>query len=235
MQRYFVEYIDNNIVFDADDVHHIKNVMRSHIGDKIEVVFSKKLFIAEIASLNPLSINLVSELSVDCELEKDVTLFFALSKGDKNEFVIQKATELGAKRIVLLETSRCVVHYDQKDIAKKLTRFQKIAKEASEQSHRLIVPEVVGVYNIKNIPSTLLADKNYVAYELEAGKTQKTFSDLSFNSYSVLIGPEGGLSENEVQLLEKIGFERISLGKRILRCETAATYALSVLSYLLEK
>ena len=112
--------------------------------------------------------------------------------------------------------------------------FQKIAKEASEQSHRTLIPEVLGVYDINNIPHDLLADLNLLAYEKEAGQTSD-FINKDAKSISVMIGPEGGFSDEEVAKLVKDGFKLISLGKRILRTETAAVYALSVISYLLEK
>lgn len=235
MQRYFVSLINNSIQFSNEDVHHILKVMRGKIGDRIELVFDHCLYLGEIIKLNPFEIKLVEKLSQDVELKNEITLFFALAKGDKNEFVIQKATELGVKKIVFLNSTRSVVKLKQEDFDKKINRYQKIAKEASEQSHRLLIPEIIGVYDIKKIPSSLLAERNFLAFEVDAGMTTNTFKDLKENSYSVLIGAEGGLTEQEVEILSGQGFERISLGKRILRCETAAVYALSVLSFLLEK
>lgn len=235
MQRYFVSFDNNYIQFSNEDIHHILNVMRGKIGDKIELVFDHSLYLAEIIQLKPLEVKIIEKLEQDVELKKDITLFFALAKGDKNEFVIQKATELGIKKIVFLNSTRSVVKFKQEDFNKKLLRYQKIAKEASEQSHRLSIPEIIGVYDVKNIPISLLAERNFLAFEVDAGMTTNTFIDLKENSYSVLIGSEGGLTEQEVEVLTSMGFERISLGKRILRCETAAVYALSVLSFLLEK
>lgn len=235
MQRYFVSFDNNYIQFSNEDIHHILNVMRGKIGDKIELVFDHSLFLAEIIQLKPLEVKIIEKLEQDVELKKDITLFFALAKGDKNEFVIQKATELGIKKIVFLNSTRSVVKFKQEDFNKKLLRYQKIAKEASEQSHRLSIPEIIGIYDVKNIPISLLAERNFLAFEVDAGMTTNTFIDLKENSYSVLIGSEGGLTEQEVEVLTSMGFERISLGKRILRCETAAVYALSVLSFLLEK
>ena len=108
-------------------------------------------------------------------------------------------------------------------------------KEASEQSHRLVVPEFLGVFNLKNVPSYAFSDLNYIAYEKEAHQPNNCFKGLDKNkSISIMIGPEGGFSEQEVTSLEKLGFIRTSLGKRILRMETAAIYALSVIGYILE-
>ena len=237
MQRYFARKERDYIVLDEGDVHHVLNVMRNKKGDEIEVVADSKLYACVIESTNPLTIKINYEIPQNSELDRDLTLFFALAKGDKIEFVIQKATELGAKKIVLVKTERCVVKFDEKTFANKLLRFNKIAKEASEQSHRLMIPEIVGVIDIKNIPNSLLADVNLLAYEKEAGSTSSFLEGYKKDkTLSVMIGPEGGFSEDEVNLLvNKYNFVPVSLGKRILRTETAAVYALSVLSFLMEK
>ena len=237
MQRYFAEIINNKVMLGDDDVHHLLHVMRARTKDEIEVVDNGKLYSAIITSINPLTIEVNYQIPSDSELPNKMTLFFALAKGDKIDFVVQKATELGATRIVLIKTERCVVKFDEKDISKKLERFHKIAKEASEQSHRLTIPEVVGVYDLKKIPTALLEDVNLLAYEKKAGSTASFYDEIKTNqSTSIMIGPEGGFSEEEVQYLEKeYGFKSVSLGKRILRTETAAVYALSVIGFLLER
>ena len=138
--------------------------------------------------------------------------------------------------MALITSERTVVSYDNKDIDKKIARFSKIMKEASEQSHRVVVPELLGIYNLKNLPKEVFSDINYVAYEKDASKTNEMFEGLEKGkSISILVGPEGGFSEQEINNLTKQGFIRTSLGKRILRAETAAIYALSVLGYLLER
>lgn len=236
MQRYFAKLVNNQVVLDDGDVHHLLHVMRNKKGDEIEVVIDARLYNCIIEETSPLSIKINYEIPGNNELPVDVTLFFALAKGDKIDLVIQKATEIGATKIVLVKTERCVVKLEEKNIEHKLERFRKIAKEASEQCHRLVVPEVVGVVDIKKIPASLLADVNLLAYEKVAGETKDILSLVSNKSVSVMIGPEGGFSEEEVKLLkDKYGFQLISLGKRILRTETAAIYALSVISCLLEK
>ena len=126
----------------------------------------------------------------------------------------------------------------EKEINKKLERYQKIAKEASEQSHRLIVPDILGVYSLSNIPLDLLCNLNLFAYEKKSGNTKDlhTLLEKSHGSISILVGPEGGFSEKEAEMVEtKYGFIPISLGKRILRSETAAIYSLSVIGFYLEK
>ncbi len=237
MQRYISSSKERPTV-SKDDIHHIKNVMRERRGDAFEIVFDQKIYKMEITSLEPFSYKIVDIDSTNNELNNDITLFYVLSKGDKNDFVIQKATELGVKRIVLLTSSRSVIKMNQEDFDRKKIRYERIIKEASEQSKRNVVPEIIGLYSINDIPSSLLCDDNYVAYEKEDGKTSFLYEELkkiTNESLSVLIGSEGGLSEEEVECLIKQGFKSISLGKRILRTETAAIYALSILAFMLER
>ena len=237
MQRYFASFLDKeHIKLTSEDEHHIFHVMRMRKDDEIEVVVNDKLYLCRIENANPLSVYIIHELNSDVELPSDITLLFALTKGDKIDLVVQKATELGVKKIALIQSERTVVKYEDKDIEKKCQRFQKIMKEASEQSHRLIVPTLLGIYNLKKLPSEVFSDLNYVAYEKDAQDTSGAFSSFEKNkSVTILVGPEGGFSEEEINFLVKQGFIRTSLGKRILRAETAAIYALSVLGYLLER
>ena len=237
MQRYFANIDQQSFVrFSKEDEHHILHVMRMKVADEIEVVDNQKVFLCRIDKTNPLEVSVIHEISNDVEIKEGITLLFALTKGDKIDLVLQKATELGVKKVALITSERTVVSYDNKDIDKKLARFSKIMKEASEQSHRVVVPELLGIFNLKSLPKEALSDINYVAYEKDASKTNEMFEGLEKNkSISILVGPEGGFSEQEITHLVNQGFIRTSLGKRILRAETAAIYALSVLGYLLEK
>lgn len=237
MQRYFAKLIDTeHVKLEPEDEHHLLHVMRMRQGDEIEVVADGVLYLCNIGSTNPLTIYAVHEIETDVELNVDVTLLFALTKGDRTDLVVQKATELGVKRIALIQSERTVVRYEEKDIAKKCARYQKIMKEASEQSHRLIVPEMMGIFNLKKLPKEVFSDLNYVGYEKDASDVNGMFANFDKKkSITILIGPEGGFSEEEINNLVNQGFIRTSLGKRILRAETAAMYALSVIGYLLEK
>ena len=237
MQRYFAS-IDKsfNVCLPKEDEHHILHVMRMKNNDEIEVVDNEKVYLCRIDKTNPLEVSVIHEISNDVEIKEDITLLFALTKGDKTDLVLQKATELGVKKVALITSERTVVSYDNKDIDKKIARFSKIMKEASEQSHRVVVPELLGIFNLKNLPKEVFSDINYVAYEKDASKTNEIFEGLTKGkSISILVGPEGGFSEQEINNLTNQGFIRTSLGKRILRAETAAIYALSVLGYLLER
>ena len=236
MQRYFASVTETNIILSKDDVFHLTKVMRAKLGDHIIAIDNKELYLGEVTSLNPLLItNKGVYQEENRELDVDTTLFFSLAKGDKIDFVIQKATELGVKRIVLIKTERAVVKISDDDFKRKLARYLLIAKEASEQSSRRMIPEIIYLSSIKNIPTNLLSDINFVAYEEDA------FNKVSFNdvkdkkSVSILIGSEGGLTSNEVDLLVSQGFNRVSLGKRILRTETAAVVALSMINMVIEQ
>ncbi len=237
MQRYFATLIDSeHVKLEPEDEHHLLHVMRMRQGDEIEVVANGVLYLCNIGSTNPLTIYAVHEIETDVELNVDVTLLFALTKGDRTDLVVQKATELGVKKVALIQSERTVVRYEEKDITKKCARYQKIMKEASEQSHRLVVPEMMGIFNLKKLPKEVFSDLNYVGYEKDASDVSGMFANFDKKkSITILIGPEGGFSENEIESLTKQGFIRTSLGKRILRAETAAIYALSVIGYLLER
>ena len=238
MQRYFAEIVNNNVYLQEQDVLHLTKVMRVKPHEHIEVVDQNhNAFIARIESLSPLDIKVVEPILKNSELDKPVTLFFALAKSDKIELVIQKATELGASKIVLFQGERSVVKFSQSDFVRKEPRFLSIMKEASEQCHREYIPEIYYEESIKGIEKHL-ADLNLFAYELEAGKDNQFIDLLNQNNYksiSIIVGPEGGFSEKEAEYLDSLNFHRVSLGKRILRCETAAIYSLSVIASQLEK
>ena len=237
MQRYFTSLLDHeHIKLTKEDEHHLLHVMRMKRNDEIEVVANDQLYLCRISNTNPLDIFIVHEIQSDVELPSEVTLLYALTKGDKIDLVVQKATELGVKRIALFQSERTVVRFEEKDIQKKCERYQKIMKEASEQSHRLVVPELLGIFHLKELPKEVFSELNYVAYEKEAQNVSDSFPDFAKGkSITIAVGPEGGFSEEEIQRLIKLGFKTTSLGKRILRAETAAIYALSVIGYLLEK
>lgn len=237
MQRYFVNRIENNeVFFEKDQMHHILNVMRMHIDQNITCVYQNEVYLCKITSLSPLKVEIVEKLNENHELKNKVCLLYCLPKGDKLDLVIQKACELGVNEIILVQSERCIAKIKKEDEQKKLLRFNTIAKEACEQSKRSFLPEISKIINFKEIKN-IHFDHLFIAYENE---TEKNFYqyllDVKENeSIGILIGAEGGFSEKEVEYAKENGYTSISLGKRILKSETACFYALSAISFMLER
>ncbi|WP_458412448.1 16S rRNA (uracil(1498)-N(3))-methyltransferase [Schinkia sp. CFF1] len=244
MQRYFVknEQIKENIItILAEDAHHISRVMRMKPGGGIICCSENgRVALCEIQEITDdfVSVTIVEWLDENKELPVFVTIAQGLPKGDKLELIVQKGTELGASCFLPFFASRSIVKWDEKKGRKKVERLEKIAKEAAEQSHRTMVPEIKNPVDLKTL---LESSKEYtykvVAYEEDAKIGEK--SNLSSilrkltpnDSLLAVIGPEGGLSEEEVTSLREHGFVTCSLGKRILRTETAPLYLLAAVSY----
>lgn len=166
------------------------------------------------------------------EAKVDVSVYMAFSKGDKLEHVIQKATELGAYEIVAFPCSRCVAKYDEKSLSKKLERWQKIAESAAEQSGRGRIPKVVTVHSYAAaLERASGADLPLFFYENERANTLSGALRCSWRTVSLMTGPEGGFSPEEVQKAEEAGMQVCTLGRRILRCETAPLCALSAVMF----
>lgn len=237
MQRYFVDQInDGNVVLTKEQEHHILKVMRMKENEQITCVNKGKVFLCEIISINPLEVKVVKELNEDNELKNKVTLLYCLPKGDKLDLVLQKATELGVYEIILVQSERCVAKIKKEDEGRKLERFNKIVLEASEQSKRSMVPLVDKIISYKDI-SKYSFDHQFIAYENE--KEDSFYSELlnvkPGESIGILIGSEGGFSIKEVDFAKENNYHSISLGKRILRSETAVFYALSAIGFYLER
>ncbi|WP_409270707.1 16S rRNA (uracil(1498)-N(3))-methyltransferase [Neobacillus sp. SCS-31] len=245
MQRYFVEKMeDDRFILEGDDRFHIVKVMRMGKGDRIICVSpSGRSAVCEIAEITGemVAADVVKWNDGTTELPIRVAIASGLPKGDKLEWIIQKGTEMGAHRFIPFAAARSVVKLDEKKSGKKTERWQKIAKEAAEQSHRNILPEVSAPVEFRTL---LTESQNYdamlVAYEEESriGETSvfsETLTKLKpGDSLLIVFGPEGGLSEGEVNLLKDHGFRLCGLGPRILRTETAPLYALAAISYHLE-
>lgn len=234
MQRYFIDKNFKDITFTNEQIKHIVKVMRMDINDLIEVVFAERCYICKITSINPFEVEKVNEITSSPELNVDITLLYCLPKGDKLDLVIQKATEIGVKKIILVQSSRCVTKYKKEDFKRKIERFNKIITEASEQSHRFICPEIVDIINFKDIKNYKF-DHSFIAYENERTISLNSLNNFKKNeSIGIIIGSEGGFDKEEVEYAESKGYTSISLGKRILRSETACIYALSVIAFLTE-
>ena len=236
-----IDYNNKKIKILGKDVNHIKNVLRGRIGDFIYVNVNKAnvKYICQIESIDKDKIicSIVKEQQENNETGIYINIVQGLPKLDKMELVIQKCTELGVKEFTPLALKRCVVKIDKKDEAKKLARWQAIAEVASKQCGRNQIPVISEIQDIKTI-GAFLKDYDYVfiAYEQEKETTLKMAINNMDNSnkqlkVAIIIGPEGGIDETEIEQLQQYGFNSISLGKRILRTETVAFVITSIIMY----
>ena len=223
MQQYFVDINvkEGDIIALSDDIlYHLIKVLRKDNNYKFRIAdASGKIYLANLISNKECKIN--EYINENNELNCDITCIMSLIKNDKFELTLQKLVELGVKRIVPYESKRSVVKVKDN---KKLIRLNKIVKEAAEQSHRNIIPEVTDITDIKSLEQ-YKSELNYICYE-----SDKNIVNIpSSKSISYIIGPEGGFDDEEYKKICALGFESISLGKRILRAETAAIYMTSII------
>ncbi len=244
MQRYFItneQFNEQRLIITGDDAHHLANVMRAKPGDVIIVCDgSGREAQAELEHVSRTEVAAIRMEARESEAEPNVrvTIAQALPKGDKLETVIQKGTEVGAYSFVPFVSERTIVQYDAKKESKRLERWGKIAKEAAEQSHRGRIPSVASVIKWRELLKLAAEqDAAYFCYEKEAGlRLRSLLGKLRAErgeqvSIMLIIGPEGGFTEKEVSEAEDAGCVPVSLGRRILRTETAALVGLSAILY----
>ncbi len=235
MPKYFVDKSnikDATIVIEDRNFHHIKNVMRAKIGDQLLVGDKEngmyKCFVAEI-SANFITANIVEVFAADTEPAVDIVLFAPLIKGDKMEWVIQKAVEIGIAKIIPIYTQHCVVKLEsEKKIASKVERWNKIAESAAKQSGRGITVAVADPMKFADAMEFADAALDVIAIPYEKEDTQtfkKMLRENQFTSLGIFVGPEGGFAAEEIAIAEKFGAMVVTLGKRILRSETASIVA----------
>ena len=238
MTRFFVEPADfqpDFMVLTGENAQHAK-VLRLKAGEEVMVCDGEgRECLCAISDVSDGRISLVVKHQRDSVTEAAVrvSVYMAFPKGDKLEHVIQKATELGAYEIVAFPSARCVSRPDEKSLKKKLERWQKIAASAAEQSGRGRIPEVLTLNSYKAaLERAAKADRALLFYENEQATTLKmALSAGHYTTVSLLTGPEGGLEEAEVEKAKDAGLQVCTLGKRILRCETAPLCALSAVMY----
>lgn len=245
MYRFFVEpnqIGEELIVIVGKDVNHIKNVLRMKIGETILISDgSDKEYICSVEKIadDEITAKIEDINGKTRELPIKVTLFQALPKGDKMETIIQKMVELGAYQVVPMSTKRCVVKLDAKNAANKVKRWNAIAESAAKQSKRGIIPEVAEVHTFKEaVEKAKELDMILIPYEEAKNMvyTREIISKIEPGmSVGIFIGSEGGFSKEEVQTAKDNGAEEITLGKRILRTETAGMTVMAVLMYLMEE
>ncbi|MBD5496778.1 MAG: 16S rRNA (uracil(1498)-N(3))-methyltransferase [Lachnospiraceae bacterium] len=246
MHQFFVEdsqIHDKTVIIEGSDVNHIKNVLRMKIGEELSVSNGEdgKEYRCGIVRIEEervvCELRFVKEDGV--ELSSRVYLFQGLPKADKMELIIQKAVELGVYEVIPVETGRSVVKLDAKKAAQKTARWQSIAEAAAKQSRRRIVPKVAAPMRFEQALSLAAEmDVKLIPYELAEGmeRTKQIFEGLGEGKdIAVFIGPEGGFEEKEIARAKEYGIQPITLGKRILRTETAGFTVMAWIMYQLEK
>lgn len=245
MYHFFVEreqFRDDGITVIGSDVNHIKNVLRMKSGE--QVLISDKQggdYLCEIKEFAQETVlfGILEARGSGMELPARVHLFQGLPKGDKMELIIQKAVELGAYRIIPVETKRVVVKLDAKKEEARVKRWNAISESAAKQSKRSMIPEVTGVATFRE--ALQMAEDfslKLIPYECAAGmqETRKLLEKAEPGmDIAVFIGPEGGLEGEEIRMAEENGIIPVTLGKRILRTETAGLCILSALMIHLEQ
>lgn len=245
MHQFFVEPQNiqgKKIYITGSDVNHIKNVLRMQVGEELNIsngVDGKeyRCAIEEIGDEIVCELRFVKEDNV--ELPSKVYLFQGLPKSDKMELVIQKAVELGVYEVIPVAMSRCVMKLEPKKVASKIARWQGIAESAAKQSKRAIIPQIHEPMTFKQaIQYASDLEVKLIPYEMAEGieYTKNIISKITpGQSIGFIIGPEGGIDDTELKAAVEAGFESITLGKRILRTETAGLTVMSILMYHLEQ
>jgi len=248
MYQFFVDESQiqgKSVIIEGSDVNHIKNVLRMHIGEELNVVTesSDKEFRCAIKEFGQDEIvcDLLFVKENNTELDAEIWLFQGLPKADKMELIIQKAVELGAAKIIPVAMDRSVVKLDGSREDKKITRWNAISESAAKQSKRRIIPEVSKIVSFKEaVRMCSDFDVILLPYELAdmdaIEATRNAFAAVKPGmKVAVIIGPEGGFSEREIEMANDNNVKQITLGHRILRTETAGFVVLSWLVLQLEK
>ncbi len=224
MQQFFTNEtleINQEYLLNSDILYQMKKVLRASDGYEFRLVDNNAhIFLCTLKDGKAL---VIKDLNENNELDVDITVVLSLIKNDKFDFALQKLTELGVKRIVPYIAKRSVVKPGKNN--NKLNRFNSIVREASEQCHRNIIPEVCDYASFKDLEK-YKSELNLIAYEKETVSLKNLGNHKSI---TYIIGPEGGFEKEEYEKIVELGFDSISLGKRILRAETAAIYLSSVI------
>ena len=244
MQQFFAEpswITESEILIRGADLNHMKNVLRMKVGEDVRINDGQGT--TYLCCLNRYEkdqavLDVFRKLDTETELPSEIILFQGLPKGDKMEWIVQKSVELGAHKIVPFSANHSVVKLDEKKAVKKQERWQLIAKGAAEQSGRGVIPEVCGVCSFTEaLEQAESLDVVLIPYELEEGmaETVRVIEQIEpGQSVGIFIGPEGGFEEAEVLRAKEKGARPVTLGKRILRTETAGLTTLSILMYHIE-
>ena len=233
MQRYFSNKLENNkFELKNDDLYHITRVMRMKTGDSIEIVYNEEVYICNLEISNNNVDVIIKSKEEKKELETvEKVLIIPLLKENKMDLIFQKSTELGIDKIIPVVMERSIIKLDKDKELKKVERWNKICKEASEQSKRVNIPIVTEVKTLKQLDG--IDGIKLVCSTKEKDNTIKKYlkNNSGYNKINIVIGPEGGISPKEEEYLNSVGFESVSLGNNIMRVETVPIYILSVINY----
>ncbi|NLD79176.1 MAG: 16S rRNA (uracil(1498)-N(3))-methyltransferase [Mollicutes bacterium] len=231
MQHYFA--LSKNLDLSISDLHHINNVMRMKIGDQIIIIYNKIKNFVELTEIKPVGIKFKIIKSETFTRENpEIVLAVSLVNEQKWDLILQKATELGVNQIIPIVFERTIIKLDDKKLNQKQIRWQKIVKEAAEQSHRFelpIISNLLSYHELKNISG----DLKIICSTKEKQTNLKDIlkNNLNCDRIIVVIGPEGGLTDLEEEKLITYGFQSITLGNNILRVETVPMFILSIFNY----
>ncbi len=244
MQHFFVipeQVGETEIYVTGQDVNHMKNVLRMKIGEQVEISDgNNKKYLCEVSAYEEEQavLRILEIREADTELKSRLYLFQGLPKNDKMELIVQKAVELGAYEVIPVSMKRCVVKLDAKKAAKKVERWNSISESAAKQAGRSIIPKVSDIVSYREaLERAEQLDVVLVPYELEEGmaETKKLLHQIQpGQSVGIFIGPEGGFEREEVEQAIEAGAHPVTLGRRILRTETAGFTMLSILMFELE-
>jgi 16S rRNA (uracil1498-N3)-methyltransferase len=230
MIRIFAEWQDR-VTLSKDDEHHLVHVLRVKPGEKIELLIQEMVYMGRVQSTKPLVIQRLERVVSHHELPFALTLIYPISKGDRFDWVIQKATELGTQSIIVCTSERSVVKWKTEDIEKKSLRYQRIIEEATLQSKREKMMTFKAIYPLKEALAFPF-DLKFIASEYHLGSSFQLPPPLKIakdQRVALLVGSEGGFSETEVASAIQAGFKPMSLGPSILRTETAVVTGLSLI------
>lgn len=232
MHRFFAIIERGEVILTETDAFHLLSVLRVQNNEHIEVVYEGKLFECIVEKTYPLRITVLQEINEVHNLPLDITLFVCMTKKDKPETVIDQATEMGVKEIVLVEANRSVVKLDEDQIIKRLIRYRRVAMSAATQSKRLDVPEITylpfkNIFDYKPFDYMFIGDANDKAIKVNKKLPQFKRGDR----IAIIVGPEGGFTDKELDLAAQKGTISINISSFVLRSEVAAVSFLSIVNY----
>ena len=229
MQQYFA--INKNLELLESDYHHIKNVMRMKVNDKIKVVYDNVTYLCELSNIDDINFNIIKE-EKNISKKVKISIAFGLIKEQKLDYLFQKGTEVGISEFIPVNMIRSVVKIDSNKEGKKIDRWNKILKEASEQSFRSNIPNLTNIKNIKDLINLDFDLKLVCSLNENTQNIKKILQkNNKYDKILLVVGPEGGVDLKEENLLTQNGFKSISLGDTVLRAETAPIVASSMINY----